>query len=215
MARTRSAAKRLVGGIYSRAADRIYEPLVVRGAFPFLGGRLNEFVAEQGQRAVESANGGVVLDMPVGTAYFTTKIAAAHDGLVVGADIAWGMVRRAARAAAAARVANLEVVQADAHTLPFSDGSFAAVVCSNGLQVIPDVDATVAELARVLASGGRLFVSVVAVPLGPMVPASISDRLPVVLKGRQPLARLISRAGFTVTSTARDRLGVLIEARRD
>jgi ubiquinone/menaquinone biosynthesis C-methylase UbiE len=214
MADKRSAAKRIVGGIYSLAADRLYEPIVVRGAFPFFGGKLNDHVVEQGRRAVAAAGGGPILDMPVGTAYFTTRMAAAHSGLIVGADIAWGMVRRAARASASRRVSNLAPVQADAHRLPFADGSFASVVCSNGLQVIPDVDATVAELARVLAPGGQLFISVVALPIGAALPPSVSDRLPVVLKGRRGLLHVLARAGFMVTSSARDRLGVLVEARK-
>jgi ubiquinone/menaquinone biosynthesis C-methylase UbiE len=47
--------------------------------------------------------------------------------------------------------------QADAHALPFDDGSFDTVVCTFGLCAIPDVDKAVAEMVRVLRPGGRLI----------------------------------------------------------
>ncbi len=47
--------------------------------------------------------------------------------------------------------------QADAHALPFADGSFDTVVCTFGLCSIPDPDTAVAEMVRVLRPGGRLI----------------------------------------------------------
>src|SRR5688500_16772445 len=132
-----SRIKRFIASGYSLAADRIYEPIVVNGAFKVFGGNLNDLAVEQGRRAVELADGGPILDMPVGTAYFTTKLARAHEGLVVGSDIAWGMVVRSMEAAREEATPNLRCVQADAHSLPFPDDTFPAVMCTNGLQVIP------------------------------------------------------------------------------
>ncbi len=161
-------AKKVVAGIYSAAAHRLYDPLVVRGSFKLLGGgRLHELVAEQGRRAVAVAvaGGGPILDVPVGTAWFTRAVARSHPGLVVGVDIAEGMVRESALVAEREGLPNLRVVQADAHDLPFADRTFPAILCTNGLQVMPGLQATARELARVLAPGGTLFVSVVGVPL--------------------------------------------------
>ncbi|MDQ3952232.1 MAG: class I SAM-dependent methyltransferase [Actinomycetota bacterium] len=159
-------AKKVVAGIYSAAAHRLYDPLVVRGSFKLLGGgRLHELVAEQGRRAVAVAGGGPILDVPIGTAWFTRAVARSHPGVVVGVDIAEGMVRESALVAEREGLPNLRVVQADAHHLPFGDGTFRAILCTNGLQVMPGLQATARELARVLAPGGTLFVSVVGVPL--------------------------------------------------
>ncbi len=87
-------AKKLIANIYSYTADKLYEPIVVKRAFPLFGGDLNDVVLEQGRRAVASAAGRPILDMPVGTAYFTVEMARAHPGLVVGVDIAAGWSSR-------------------------------------------------------------------------------------------------------------------------
>ena len=177
-------AQKVIAGIYSAAARRVYEPLVVHGSFKLLsGGRLHELVAEQGRRAVSVAGGGPILDVPVGTAYFTRAVARLHPGLVVGVDIAEGMVRESASVAEREGLTNLKVVQANAHALPFKDGTFPAILCANGLQVMPDLEMTVAELARVLAPGGTLFVSVLGLPLR-------SENLPTAFATRNVTAAL-------------------------
>ncbi|HKS50003.1 MAG TPA: class I SAM-dependent methyltransferase [Amycolatopsis sp.] len=47
--------------------------------------------------------------------------------------------------------------QGTAHTLPFADASFDTMVCTFGLCAIPDLDAAVDEMVRVLRPGGRLI----------------------------------------------------------
>lgn len=205
-------AKRLIGGIYSKAADKLYEPVVVKTAFPLLGGALNSHVLDQGRRAVDVAAGRPILDMPVGTAYFTSAIARGHPGIVVGADIAEGMVREAAETARGNRLDNLMVVRADAHALPFASSTFAAVMCTNGLQVIPGLQPTIDELARVLAPGGSLFVSTVSLPLGAALGRRANARLPTVLAGRQRVLGAIADAGLAITHVHKSRLALLAEA---
>ena len=207
-----SRSQRIVTSIYSRTAHRLYEPLVVHGSFPLLGGDLNSRVAEQGRSAVRVAAGRPILDVPVGIGYFTSLVAAAHPGMVVGADIAEGMVREAAALAARRSLSNLVVVQANAHRLPFESGSFGAVLCTNGLQVIPGLRGAVSELARVLAPGGTLFVSVLGLPVGSLLPASLSDSLPTVLAAREKVGAELERAGLTITKTSKKRLATLWEA---
>jgi SAM-dependent methyltransferase len=209
---SRPFIKRAVAEIYSRTAGRLYEPVVVKRAFPLLGGNLNQMALEQGRRAVTAAAGGAILDMPVGTAYFTLEAARKHQGLVVGADIAEGMVREAAALAHEHGMNNLSAVQADAHDLPFPDGAFAAILCTNGLQVIPGLRPSVAELARVLAPGGKLFVSVVSLPLSRALPAPASAKMPTFLRSGLDVAEALSDAGVYVTRVEKSRLATLIEA---
>ncbi|WP_327432918.1 class I SAM-dependent methyltransferase [Streptomyces sp. NBC_01236] len=47
--------------------------------------------------------------------------------------------------------------EADAHDLPFPDASFDTVVCTLSLCAIPDDRRAVAEMTRVLRTGGRLL----------------------------------------------------------
>jgi SAM-dependent methyltransferase len=208
------AFRRFVGSVYSVAAERVYEPIVVRGTFRLLGGSLNEAVAEQGRRAVSAAGGGPVLDMPVGTGYFTKEAARRHEGLVVGADLAEGMVRRAQRVARQHDLDSLAIVRADAHHLPFKTGAFSSVLCSNGLQVIPGLDRTLAELARVLAPDGKLFASVVGIPFSGALPTSLGQKLPAILRSERDLLRAMAEAGLDRANTRRTRLAILVEASR-
>jgi SAM-dependent methyltransferase len=212
MNRGREVIKRTIGTLYSWSAERFYEPLIVQRAFPLLGGDLNELALDQGRRAVERAGPRPILDMPVGTAFFTVGAAAAHDGLVVGADIAAGMVRRAKRAGADAGLDNLVAVQADAHRLPFSDNSFGAILCTNGLQVIPDLESAIDELARVLAPGASLHASVITMSLSAVLPPGAGRRLPTVLKSRRELVTALTDAGLTLRSVRSQRFATLIEA---
>jgi SAM-dependent methyltransferase len=207
-----SRIQRAIGGIYSWAADRLYEPVVIKGSFRVLGGGLHPLVVEQGRRAVEAAAGRPILDVPVGTAYFTVETAARHAGLVVGADYAWGMTERARRDAAGIGVLNLAVMQADVHRLPFADEAFGAVLCTNGLQVIPGLAEALRELARVLAPRAPLLVSVIVAPLGAALPAFAARRLPTLLRSGPSIATEIAATGLTVTSFRRSRLAYLIEA---
>lgn len=207
-------AKNIVRAIYSAAADKIYEPLVVNGAFKIFGGNLNELAFEQGRLAVAAAAGGSMLDMPVGTGYFTIPLACAHDGLVVGCDIAEGMVDRARAAARDAGVSNLVAVQADAHHLPFADGAFAAIMCTNGLQVIPGLHAALGELTRVLQPGGTLFVSVLTLPLAASLPATAGAKLPTMLRSGRDVAAAIAAAGLQVTEMRSERLATLVRAQK-
>lgn len=55
---------------------------------------------------------------------------------------------------------SLSFQRADALQLPFADGSFDKVICSEVLEHIPDYHGVLAEITRVLAPGGLLVVSV-------------------------------------------------------
>ncbi|MEA2499080.1 MAG: hypothetical protein QOH26_1485 [Actinomycetota bacterium] len=204
-------AKRIVRAVYSAAAERLYEPLVVHGTFPLLAGKMPDLVREQGRKAVALAAGRPILDLPVGTGYYTVPTAREHDGLIVGVDIAWGMVLRAAEVANENGLDNLRTLQGDVHRLPFPDGAFAAILCTNGLQVIPGLRPSLSELARVLAPGGSLFVSVITLPTTRLRP-NRKDRRPTWMLAGAHIAEAIADTGLHVTSRNRERLATLIEA---
>lgn len=66
----------------------------------------------------------------------------------VGVDLSAGQLRHAR--------ARLPVARADATALPLADGAVPAAVCLLAHTDMPDYPAAVAEMARVLAPGGRL-----------------------------------------------------------
>lgn len=53
-----------------------------------------------------------------------------------------------------------EFCEADAHSLPFKDGSFDTVVSTELLEHVDDLPGVISELKRVCRAGGRVIVSV-------------------------------------------------------
>ena len=98
-----------------------------------------------------------VLDLCCGTGdmcFLAREMGAAR---VVGADFTLPMLA-VARRRAASGPARPSFVGADALRLPFADGSFDAITVGYGLRNVADPRAALAEMRRVLASGGRAVV---------------------------------------------------------
>jgi len=77
-------------------------------------------------------------------------------GHVIGVDMTPAMLDKARSSAAAAGMRNVEFRAGFGESLPVEDG-WADVVISNGvLNLMPDKDAALREMARVLKPGGRL-----------------------------------------------------------
>lgn len=103
-------------------------------------------------RAVDAQAGQRVLDLAAGTGSSSLPFAAA-GAHVVACDFSIGMVTVGKRTHP-----ELALVAGDALRLPFADETFDAVTMSFGLRNVHDVDAALAELARVTRPGGRLVV---------------------------------------------------------
>lgn len=206
--------KRAIGAFYSFAADKLYEPVIVKIFFPFFGGDLNHLAMDQGQRAAQEAGGGLILDVPAGTGFFTLPVARLHDGILVATDYAHGMVAETQRAAGAEGLANVTVVRSDIHRLPFRTGTFSVTLCTNGLQVIPGLEPSVKELARTLGGGGALYVSLISLPLSLLLPKGARPHLPTFLRSGGEVADALAREGLDIRDVRRSRLATLIEARK-
>lgn len=102
--------------------------------------------------AVAAQPGQRVLDVAAGTGSSALPMAAA-GAQVVALDFSLGMLGVGKRCHP-----DLDLVAADALRLPFADAAFDAVTVSFGLRNVSDVDAALAEMARVTAPGGRLVV---------------------------------------------------------
>ncbi|MBS1692590.1 MAG: methyltransferase domain-containing protein [Actinobacteria bacterium] len=108
--------------------------------------------------------GGTALDIGSGPGNVTSALAAAAapDGVAIGVDISEAMLARAVRAETGPQVG---FVRADAQRLPFRDNTFDAAVSIAALQLVPDLDAAVAQIARVVRPSGRVAVMVPTVGL--------------------------------------------------
>lgn len=104
--------------------------------------------------------GGPVLDVGTGTAQIPIELCRQHPAAtVVALDAAAHMLAVARenvdRAGLSARI---ELLLAPAQKLPFPDGRFPAVMSNSIVHHVPEPRAVLAEMVRVLAPGGWLFV---------------------------------------------------------
>jgi demethylmenaquinone methyltransferase/2-methoxy-6-polyprenyl-1,4-benzoquinol methylase len=106
------------------------------------------------------ADGARVMDVATGTGDVAIEFARrTRAGTIVGLDPSSGMLdvgrEKLRRNGLDGRV---RLMDGDALAIPFADGSFDAVTIAFGLRNLPDYAAGIAEMARVLAPGGRLLV---------------------------------------------------------
>ncbi|MBU9762296.1 methyltransferase domain-containing protein [Mycobacterium sp. TNTM28] len=104
-------------------------------------------------------SGGVALDVGSGPGNVTAALARAAglDGVALGVDISEAMLERAVKAEASRQVG---FVRADAQQLPFRDETFDAAVSLAVLQLVPDAEAALSEMVRVLKPGRRMAIMV-------------------------------------------------------
>jgi SAM-dependent methyltransferase len=152
--------------------------------------------------------GNRVLDVGCGTGVLAREALrrVGQDGQVVGLDLNEGMLAVAARTEP-----KIEWRLGDAASLPFEDMSFDVVVSQFALMYFPDRVASLREMWRTLAPGGRLAVAVWA-PIeharGYQILVDIAVRqcgreaadvlaAPFVLGDRAELAKLVESSGIS------------------
>jgi demethylmenaquinone methyltransferase / 2-methoxy-6-polyprenyl-1,4-benzoquinol methylase len=146
----------------------------VRGIFTAIAptyDRLNRIISfrfDQGWRRYavsllgwERAPAGIYLDLCAGTLDFGATLATrpGFRGRIIGADFVSRMLQLGRR-----KAASLSPVGADALELPFSDQTFDGAMVGWGMRNLVDLDAGLAEAARVLKPGARLIILEMAIP---------------------------------------------------
>jgi arsenite methyltransferase len=116
-----------------------------------------------------------VLD--VGSGAGTDSLVAAQmvgpDGHVTGIDMTPEMLAKARAAAAEMGASNVEFVEGEVERLPFPADSYDVVLSNGVIDLVPDKDAVLSELYRVLRPGGRLQI------------ADVTIQTPVSAEGRR------------------------------
>jgi ubiquinone/menaquinone biosynthesis C-methylase UbiE len=109
---------------------------------------------------LEPSPGERVLEIGPGTGYYTLDLAqwVGHEGAVEIFDLQQEMLDHTIRRARERGLWNVSPTQGDAQKLPYDDDSFDAAILVTVLGEIPDQDAALGEIERVLRPGGRLIV---------------------------------------------------------
>jgi ubiquinone/menaquinone biosynthesis C-methylase UbiE len=151
----RVKSKELFPPVFSRHAlayQRRLEDIMSRGES---AGRMRAL------EVLDARPGMRVLDLACGPGTLTRRLAAAvvPDGVVIGIDLAPGMIELAL----AMHIPSAHFQLMDIEHLSFDEGSFDAVICGHGFQYASDLPRAMSEARRVLRRHGRLAASV---PLG-------------------------------------------------
>ena len=104
--------------------------------------------------------GALVLDLAAGTGDLCRELAAAGHR-PVGVDLSWEMLAHARTRA--------PLVQADALRLPVPAGVADGVTCGFALRNLADLGGFLAEVARIVRTGGRIALLEVAEPTSPLL----------------------------------------------
>ena len=127
--------------------------------------RWRRFLVER----IEAGPGDVVLDVASGTGAVALELVRQKGCSVVGIDQSAEMLEEARRRIAlAAATKDVRLVEGRAEELPFEDGAFDALTVTYLLRYVDDPGATLAELARVVRSGGTLASLEFGVPPAPL-----------------------------------------------
>ena len=155
-----------------------------------------------------------VLDVACGAGKLVRAIAPQVER-AVGVDLSPQMIDQARQrtgADPAAPADRIDFVVGASDDLPFADREFTAVISTTAFHHFPDPEASVREMARVLAPGGRI---VIGDSVRDTLPAKLGDaflrrfeRGHVGLQDEEGFERLLAEAGIDVPSSRRVMLGL-------
>jgi SAM-dependent methyltransferase len=196
---TASSEQRLMESpLVARLYERVWRPgfvrvLAGRGAGAAVGGFAGELFIHKSALSLDGG-AGPWLDLSCGPGLFTRALAAAvPSALVVGVDISRAMLEVAVGRARG--YSNVVLVRADAHKLPFADGSFQGVNNAGALHAYDDAEQALREVRRVLRPGGIFVGSTFAE--APSMFGRVAARLAGIRRyASSDLRAQLSRVGF-------------------
>ena len=158
----------------NRAAQELFAPV---GPTYDRYARLLSFGQDPRWRAflvsrIEAEPGYTVLDVATGTAAVAIELARRFGCRIVGVDQSAEMLASARRRVQAAGLEGaIELREARAEELPFTEAAFDALTVTYLLRYVDDPAATMRELARVVRPGGRIAMLDFSVPGGALARA--------------------------------------------
>jgi ubiquinone/menaquinone biosynthesis C-methylase UbiE len=111
------------------------------------------------RETLEPRPGERVLEVGPGTGYYTLPVAEQiSPGTLDALDVQQEMLDHTMRRAAETGIGNIAPARGDARSMPYPDATFDAAFLVTVLGEVPDQDAALRELRRVLKPEGRLVV---------------------------------------------------------
>jgi SAM-dependent methyltransferase/uncharacterized protein YbaR (Trm112 family) len=160
--------------------------------------------------------GGRVLDLACGTGVFTRPIASCNEGLVVGLDLSWPMLKQARQLVKKKAIQNIIFIRATAFCLPFINEAFPYVNCCGALHLFDRPDSALKEIRRILSPEGHLCVQTT---IRPARSAGIAYFLERFIRfgffSEEELKELLRYQGFKVIDGSRHRISYTFLARSD
>ncbi len=191
----------------------------IRGIYDTMAPRYDRVIAiadrvlfDDGRRWACAGATGQVLEVAIGTGRNLSFYPL--DAQLTGVDLSPRMLDRA-RTRAETLAHPVDLQQGDAQRLSFPDASFDAVVATLTMCSIPDDQAAVAEMARVLRPGGRLVLldHVVSTSRPVRAVQRLLDPALVRLQGDHLLRDpdiAVRRAGLVIEELTRSRWGIVL-----
>ena len=123
---------------------------------------VSEWLVDQ----VDPQPGETVVDVAAGPGEtgFLAAERVGERGRVLSTDLAPGMVEAARRGAATRQLDNVECRVMDAQAMDLPDQTADAVICRLGFMLMPDPEAALREVRRILKPGGKLAYAVIGAP---------------------------------------------------
>ena len=187
--------------VWDKAASSYDKQIAFFEKIQFAGGR--EWLGERAR--------GRVLEVAIGTGLNLAHYPA--DVTITGIELSPAMLA-VARQRATGHGRDVDLREGDAEHLPFEDASFDTVVCALSLCTIPNPDAALAEMRRVLGPGGRLLLLDHIGSSWPPVYAAqwLLERITIRAAGEHFTRRqlpLVKAAGFQIVETERLKAGTV------
>src|SRR2546430_5795975 len=101
-----------------------------------------------------------VVELGCGPGFYSRRLAQRFPQIAVtGIDHSQSQIRAARQRVASARIQNCLFERVNALALPVADASFEVLIASRIFTILPNHERAVAEMFRVLKSGGRCFIA--------------------------------------------------------
>jgi ubiquinone/menaquinone biosynthesis C-methylase UbiE len=144
--------------------------------------------------------GGEILDVGTGPGRIAIALCQADPAArLLAADLAEAMLELARRNVAAAGLeTRVECIRGDAKALPWPAGRFEAVISNSIVHHIPEPAPALAEMARLVAPGGTLFVRDLA---RPATDRDVAALVATYAGGEPPAARALFESSLHAALT--------------